>query len=97
MIAAAAFGNVMEQSRHIQNPRLLPTRRQLRAKRVFVRVLHNEKAAHIAQHHQNVLVNGVDMKQIVLHLSDDAPEHPEITPKHRSLVHQTHGMCDALR
>ena len=60
-------------------------------------VLDDEKAPHIAQHHQNMLVHGIDVEQVVLHLPDDAPEHPQVAPKYRGLVHQTHGMGDALR
>ena len=59
-------------------------------------MLGNEETAHIAQHHQDVLIHGVDVKQIVLHLPDDATEDPQVTPEHRGLVHQAHGMRDAL-
>ena len=55
-------------------------------------VLGDEKAAHVAQHHQDVLIDGVDVKQIVLHLPDDSPEDPEIAAEHRGLVHQPKRM-----
>ena len=55
----------------------------------------HEKAPHVAQHHQDVLVHGVDMEQVVLHLPHDAAEHPEVATQHRSLVHEPHGMGDA--
>ena len=55
-------------------------------------MLGNKKAPGVAQHHENVLVDGVDMKQVMLHLADDASEHPQITSKHRGLVHQPHRM-----
>jgi hypothetical protein len=61
-----------------------------------VRVLCNEESAHVAQHHEDVLVHGVDMKQIMLHLPHDAAEWPQGTPQHRGLVHQSHRMGDAL-
>ena len=76
MVAAASFGDVVEQGRHVQDPGLVPASGQLRTKRVFVRMLHDEKTPHIAQHHEDVLVHGVHMKQIVLHLTHDAPENP---------------------
>jgi hypothetical protein len=62
-----------------------------------VRVVGDEEAAHVAQHHQDVLVHGVDVKQVVLHLANDMAKHPEVAPKHRGLVHQPHRMGDALR
>ena len=57
----------------------------------------NEEAAHIAQHHQNVLVHGIDVEQVMLHLPHDAAKHPQVTPQHRGLVHQPHRMRCALR
>ena len=39
-----------------------------------------------------MLVNRVDMEQVVLHLSHDSAERPQVTPEHRGLVHQPHGM-----
>ena len=38
------------------------------AERVFVRMFCHEKAPHVAQHHQDVLVHGVDVEQVMLHL-----------------------------
>ena len=95
MVAAAPFGNVVEECCHIQQPGLVPARGQLRAKRVFVRMLDDKEAPHIAQHRQDVLVHRVDVEQVVLHLPDDAPKHPQIAPQHRGLVHQAHGVGDA--
>ena len=62
-----------------------------------MRVLRDEEAPHIAQHHQDVLVDRVDVKQVVLHLPDDAAKHPQVAPQHRGLVHQPKGVRDALR
>ena len=36
------------------------------------------------------------MKQIVLHLPDDAPKNPEIAPQNRGLIHQPHGVGNAF-
>ena len=96
VVAATSLGNVVEQRCHVQDPRLVPAGGQLRAERVFVGVFDDEEAAHIAQHHQDVLVHGVDVEQVVLHLPDDAPEHPQIAPQHRGLVHQPHRVGDAV-
>ena len=96
MVAAAPLGNVVEQGGDVQHPRLVPARRQLRAQRVFVRMFHYKKAPHIAQHRQDVLVHGIDVEQVVLHLPDDAPKHPQVAAQHRGLVHQPHGVGNAL-
>ena len=61
-----------------------------------MRVLGNKEAPYIAQHHQDVLVNCVHMEQVMLHLADDAAEHPQVAPQHRGLVHQPHGMGQAV-
>ena len=95
VVFAAPFGYVVEQGRHIKQPRFVPAAGQLRTKRVFMGVLGNEKSPHVAQHHEDVLIDGVDMEQVMLHLTHDAPKGPQITPQHRGLVHQTHGVGDA--
>ncbi len=92
MVAAAALGDVVEQRRDIEQPGLVPVQRELRAERVFVRVLGDEEAADVAQHHQDVLVDRVDVEQVVLHAPDDAPEDPQVAPEHRGLVHQPQRM-----
>ena len=96
VVAAAALGNVMKEGRHIEDPGLVPAGGQLRAGRVFVRMLGHEKTAHIAQDHQDVLIDGVDMKQVMLHLADDAPKHPQVAAQHRGLIHQAYRVGDAL-
>ncbi len=95
MVAAAPLADVVEQRGHEQHPGLVPAARELRAERVLVRMFGNEEAPHIAQHHEDVLVHGVGVEQVVLHLPDDAPERPEVAPEHRGLVHQPHGVRDA--
>ncbi len=97
MVAAAALGNVMEQGGYVQYPGLVPAGGELRAKGVLVGVFRQKKPAHIAQHHQDVLVHGVDMEQVVLHLTDDSTKGPQGTSQHRGLIHQPHGMRDPFR
>ena len=95
VVAAAALGDVMEERSDVQHVGLVPSGGQLRAERVFVRVLCDEEAPHVAQHHQDVLVHRVHMEQVVLHLPHDAAEHPEVAAEHRGLVHQPHRVGDA--
>jgi hypothetical protein len=87
----------MEQRGHVQQPGLVPLAGQLAAERVLVRMLGDEEAAHVAHHHQDVLVDRVHMEQVVLHAPDDAAEHPQVAPQHRGLVEQPQRMRDALR
>ena len=58
-------------------------------------MLGHEEAAHVAQHHQDVLVHRIDMEQVVLHLPHDAAKRPQVTAQDRGLVHQPHGVGDA--
>ena len=95
MVAATSFGDVMKQRAGKQNPRLVPTCGKLRTEWVFMRMLGHEKSARITQHHQNMLVHRVDVKQVMLHLPHDAAERPKVAAKHRGLVHQAHGVRDA--
>jgi hypothetical protein len=57
----------------------------------------HEKTPHIAHDHQNVLIDGIDVKQVVLHLPDDTAKRPQVAPEHAGAVHQPQGMNDALR
>ena len=95
MVTPAPFGDVVEKGGHEQQPGLVPASGQLRAKRVFMGMFGHEKAPHITQHHDDVLVHRVDVEQVVLHLPHDAAEHPQVAPQHRGLVHQPHGVGDA--
>ena len=88
VIAPAPLGDVVKQRGHVKHPGPLPALRQLRAQGVFVREFGHEKAPHVAQHHERVLIDGVDVKQIVLHLPHDAAENPQIAPQHAGAVHQ---------
>ncbi len=96
MVAATPFGNIVKKRRNIKNPRLVPTGCQLRAKRVFVRVIRNKKATHVAQHHQGVLVDGVYVEQVMLHLPHNISERPQITSQYGVLVHQPHCVRNTL-
>jgi hypothetical protein len=92
MVASATLGDVMEDRRHVQHPGLVPLAGQLAAERVFVRMLRDEEAAHVAHHHQDVLVHRVDVEQVVLHAPHDAPEDPQVAAQHAGLVHQAQGV-----
>ena len=97
VIAAAPFCDVVKDCGDIKDPWSIEVRHQLAAQRVFVRVLGEREPTQVAQHLQNVLIHRVDMKQVVLHLSDDATEHRQIPAKHRQVVHAAQLVQHALR
>src|SRR5439155_22707999 len=70
---------------------------QPRTKRIFVRVLRLHEPTQVADHHEDVFVDRVDMEQIVLHLTDDAAEYGEITAKNPVLVHSAQFVGNAAR
>ena len=87
MIAAAAFRDVVEQPGEIEHFAPLEIGHQPRARRIFVRMLCLGEAAQVADHHQDVLVDRVDVEQVVLHLPDDAPEHRQVLAEDAEQVH----------
>ena len=95
VVPAAALGDVVEQGRDHEQPGLLERAGELRAQRVFVGVLRHLEAAQVAHHHQDVLVDGVDVEQVVLHAADDAPPCGQVAPEDRPLVHPPQLVGDA--
>ena len=87
VIAAAAFRDVVEQTGEIQDFAPLEIGDEPRTQRIFVRVLRLGEAAQVADHHQDVLVDGVHVKEIVLHLTHDAPEHRQVLAEDAEQVH----------
>ena len=78
VIAAAALGDVVEQPGEVEHFLALEVGDEPRAQRVLVRVLRLAEAAQVADHHQDVLVDRVDVEEVVLHLADDAAERRQV-------------------
>ncbi len=97
MVAATALGDVVEQRGDDENFGTREVGDEARTQRVFVRVLRLHEPPQVAYHHQDVLVDGVDVKKVVLHLSDDATENREIASQNAVLVHATQLVRDAAR
>jgi len=74
VIAAATFGNVVEQGRDVQQPAILEAGHQPRTERVLMCQFGHGKAPQISHHLQDVLIDGVDVEQVMLHLADDVTE-----------------------
>ena len=87
MIAAAALGDVVEQPGEVEHLAPLEVGDQPRAQRILVRVLRLGEAAQVADHHQDVLVDRVDVEQVVLHLADDAAERGQVVAEDAVQVH----------
>ena len=51
----------------------------------------------VSNHLQDVLVDGVDMKEIVLHLTHDPPKDRQEAAEDAEVVHGPQGMHDAPR
>ena len=60
---------------------------QARHQGVFVAMLFQRKTACIAYDLQDVLIDGVDVKQVVLHLADDAAERGDVSAQRFVLIH----------
>ena len=97
VVAAAPLGDVVEQRGDDQYLRPREVGDQARTQRIFVRVLRLHEAAQVADHHQDVLVDRVDVEQVVLHLSDDAPEHRQVAAEDSVLVHAAQLVRHAAR
>ena len=65
---------------------------QAAAQRELVRELGLGEAPQVADHHQDVLVDRVDVVEVVLHLADDAPEGGQVARRGRRS-----GSCAAAR
>ena len=70
--SSATFGNIVKKSGKCQTPGLFNVVHDLRAQGVFVRVGRVRQAAEIFDNAERVLIDRVNVKKIVLHLSDDA-------------------------
>ena len=62
-----------------------------------MRVLRLGEAAQVADHHQDVLVDRVDVEEVVLHLADDAPERREVVAEDAVQVHPPQLVREAAR
>ena len=76
-------------------PPAIKAAHQLAGEREFMSQLGHRKAAQVANDHQNVLVHGVNVEQVVLHLADDAPELRNVPSQDAVLVHAPEFMHDA--
>ena len=60
-------------------------------------MLREKESTQIAHYGEDVLIDRVNMKQVMLHPAHNASELRQIPPEHRPLVHQTQPSCGARR
>src|SRR5690606_1290700 len=75
------------QGGDVEHPVALELAHQAVAQRVFVNVLEQRETAQVAHHREDVLVDGIDVKQVVLHLPDDVAEGGQVAAENTVLVH----------
>jgi hypothetical protein len=87
MVPAASLGDVVEEGGEIQDLDVVELLHELRAERVFVVELREPEAPQVPDDHEDVLVHGVDVEEVVLHLPDDAPEGGKVAAEHAVATH----------
>ena len=97
MIAAAAFGDVVEEGPEVEHLGLVELLHELRQERVLVVEARDAEAPQVPNHHEDVLVHGVDVEEVVLHLADDAAEFRQIPAEDAVLIHAPELVHDAAR
>jgi len=81
VIATTAFRNIVEECGDIQDPWPVEFRHQAAAERKLVGMLIHGESSKIPYHLQDVLIDCVDMKEIVLHLAHDFSKDGQNTTK----------------
>ena len=97
VIAAATFGDIVEQACEVGDLRLLEGLHQRAAMRIFVIESRQRKTTQVADHEQGVLVHGVSMKQVILHAPDDAAEWRNVQAQNAIAVHAAQFVGDPGR
>ena len=87
VIAAAALCDVVVQRRHIQQPLVLEPAHQLTGQGELVGQFRHGEASQVANHHEDVLVDRVDVEEVVLHLADNPAEFRQVAAEDPVLVH----------
>jgi hypothetical protein len=86
----------VEEGGEVQHLRAVELLHELRQERVLVVEARDAEAPQVADHHEDVLVHGVDVEEVVLHLPHDAAEHREIAPEHAVAAHAPQRPREAL-
>ena len=96
MVAAAALGDVVEERGEVEHLGPVELLHQLRQERVLVVEPRDAEAPQVADHHEDVLVHGVDVEEVVLHLAHDAAEGGQVAAEHAVAAHAPQRPGEAL-
>ena len=96
MIAAAALGDVVEQTCEIQDLRLLELLHDAAAVRELVIETAQRESPQVADHEQRVFIDRVGVEQVVLHAPDDPAEGRQVQAEHAVEIHAAQFVGHAL-
>ena len=97
VVAAAALGDVVEESREVRDLGFLEPLHDRAARRELVVEARQREAPQVLDDEQRVRVDRIRMEQVVLHAADDAAERRDVQPEHAVGVHALQRARDALR
>ena len=97
MIAATALGNIVKQSGQVDDLGFFEGLHQWAAMRMFVIESLQRETAQITDDKQGVLIDGVGVKQVVLHTTDDSAEGRDVQAQYAVQVHASQFMRHAGR
>ena len=87
MVPTAALGNVVEQRGQVENFRMLDTLENLDGVGEAFAIPTGRNPPEVADHEQDMLIDGVDVKQIELHASGDARKRRDERRENTVAVH----------
>ena len=94
MIAAATFGNIMEQGGNQNQLRVGQARPQFHAQRVAAAGLFFGEAFQLQQHADRMFINRIGMKEVKLHLAHNMRPLRHIGPQYAVTVHRQQPPAD---
>jgi hypothetical protein len=88
VVAAATFGDIVEQGGDQDQLRMRQARPQFHAQRMAAAGLFFGKAFQLEHHADRVFIHGIGVKQVELHLADNMRPLRHIGPQHAVAVHR---------
>ncbi|MNS62083.1 hypothetical protein D3C72_951310 [compost metagenome] len=95
MVAAASFGDIVEQGGNQNQFRVAEARPKLNAQRVLRPSLFFSETLQFQHHANGVFVHRVGMEQVKLHLADNVRPLRHVGPEHAMAVHRQQTTADS--